>query len=138
MRYSKKKLYKEALEIAEQKKCFFIEQLVSFMPCAKQTFYHYFPIGSNEMDAIKETLELNRVNVKTSMYNKWFKSDHPTLQVALMKLIGTDEEAHRLNGSRTVSDVVVHDDELPKEMKDLPDEIVEQIAEHYQKIADES
>ncbi len=39
-------------------------------------------------------------------------------------------------------DIVEHpplpDEQLPKELLDLPDEIVEQIAEHYQKIADES
>ena len=39
------------------------------------------------------------------MRSKWFKSEQATLQVALMKLIGTDEEAHRLNGSRQSVDV---------------------------------
>lgn len=33
------------------------------------------------------------------MYNKWFKSENPTLQIGLMKLISTEEEAHRLNGT---------------------------------------
>ena len=34
------------------------------------------------------------------MRKKWGDSDHPTLQVALYKIISSDEEAHRLNGSR--------------------------------------
>ena len=100
MAYDKKKLYKKALELAESKKCFFIEQLVSFLSCSKTTFYEYYPLGSNEMDAIKDVLEANRIEVKTAMYNKWFKSDNPTLQIGLMKLIASDEEAHRLNGTR--------------------------------------
>ena len=100
MAYDKKKLYKKALELAESKKCFFIEQLVSFLSCSKTTFYDYYPLGSNEMNAIKDVLEANRIEVKTAMYNKWFKSDNPTLQIGLMKLIASDEEAHRLNGSK--------------------------------------
>lgn len=99
MAYNKKKLYKQALKMAVDKKCFFIEQLVSFMPCDKTTFYKYFKVDTNEFNAIKEVLDTNRIEVKTAMYNKWFKSENPTLQICLMKLIATDEEASRLNGS---------------------------------------
>ena len=52
------------------------------------------------MDSIKDIINKNRVEIKTAMRSKWFKSDNATLQVALMKLICTDEEAHRLNGSK--------------------------------------
>ena len=100
MAKDKKKIFNNAIRIAKEKKCFFIEQLVSFLPIAKPTFYDYYPIGSNEMNAIKDVLDANRVEVKTAMYNKWFKSDAPALQIGLMKLIATDEEAHRLNGSK--------------------------------------
>lgn len=99
MAYNKKKLYEQAIQIAKDKKCFFVEQLVSFMPCEKSTFYDHFPNNSDESNAIKSILQENKVEVKTAMYSKWFKSDQPTLQVALMKLISTEEEAHRLNGS---------------------------------------
>ena len=99
MKYNKDKLYEQAIEVAEKKKCFFIEQVVSFMPCAKQTFYDYFPIDSDEMDAIKAILDKNKIEIKSAMYKKWFDSDNATLQVALMKLIATENEAHRLNGS---------------------------------------
>jgi hypothetical protein len=34
------------------------------------------------------------------MRNKWYKSESATLQIALMKMIATEDEAHRLNGSR--------------------------------------
>lgn len=115
MAYNKEKLYKQALAIAKEKKCFFIEQLVSFMPCGKVTFYEYFKINSNEMNTIKEILDLNKIEVKSSMYNKWFKSENATLQVALMKLIATDDEAHRLNGTKrevlnTTPEINIHTD----------------------------
>ena len=100
MEAKKAKIYKQALEVAKQKKCFFIDQLLAFLPIVKSTFYDYFPVDSNESNSIKAILEKNRVDVKSAMYNKWFKSDNPTLQIALMKLIATDEEAHRLNGTR--------------------------------------
>ena len=100
MAYDKKKIYKDAIKLATEKRCFFIEQLISFMPITKPTFYDYFKVGSDEFNAIKDVLDKNKVEVKSAMYNKWFKSENATLQVALMKLIATDEEAHRLNGSK--------------------------------------
>ena len=100
MAYDKNKIFNDAIRISKEKKCFFIEQLVSFLPIAKPTFYDYYPVSSNEMNAIKDVLEANKVEVKTAMYNKWFKSDAPALQIGLMKLIATDEQAHRLNGSK--------------------------------------
>lgn len=92
--------YKLALEVAKKHKCYFIEQVISHLPISKQTFYDYYPVSSDELDAIKGILDNNRIDTKTKMYNKWFESDHPTLQVGLMKLIGNEEEAHRLNGTR--------------------------------------
>ena len=101
MAYDKDKLFKDALEKAKEKKCFFIEQLISNMPCDKTTFYRLFDLKSNEYNDIKEILEDNKISIKTQMYNKWFESDNATLQIGLMKLIATDEEAHRLNGSKS-------------------------------------
>ncbi len=101
MAYEKDKLLKEALKKAEEKNCFFIDQLISFMPCCKTTFYELLKNDSDEMNSIKDVLDKNKVVMKTSMYNKWFESDNATLQIGLMKLIATDEEAHRLNGSKS-------------------------------------
>ena len=100
MAYNKEALYKQAIEILESNKdIMFIEHLVSLMPCDKTTLYKWLPIESNEFNALKEKIELNKIDRKSKMYKKWFDSDHPTLQVALMKLIATEDEAHRLNGS---------------------------------------
>ena len=122
MEAKKAKIYKQALEVAEQKKCFFIDQLLAFLPIVKSTFYDYFPVDSNESNSIKAILEKNRVDVKSAMYNKWFKSDNPTLQIALMKLIATDEEAHRLNGTRQQLDLTSTDRTMsPTQPKTLAD-----------------
>ena len=41
-----------------------------------------------------------RVSRKTKMLSKWIDSDVPTLQIAAMKMISDDHEAHRLNGTK--------------------------------------
>lgn len=99
MAYNKNKILKQAKEVIVKNKLFFIEDIVAYLPCGKTTFYELFPLGSNELNELKELLEQNRVEIKVSMRSKWYKSENATLQLALMKLIGTDEEAHRLNGS---------------------------------------
>ena len=38
--------------------------------------------------------------MKVDMRDKWYNSDNATLQIALMKLIADDDEAHRLNGTK--------------------------------------
>ena len=44
----------------------------------------------------KELLNQNRTELKVSMRSKWYKSNAPALQMALMKLICTDEERKKL------------------------------------------
>lgn len=105
MAYDKNKILEQAKEVTEKNKLFFIEDVVSYLPCSKPTFYEFFPPDSNELNTIKDLLEKNRTEIKVSMRSKWYKSDNASLQIALMKLISTDEEAHRLNGSRFVGDV---------------------------------
>jgi len=38
--------------------------------------------------------------IKHGLRTKWYNSDNATCQVALYKLLGTDDECHRLNGSK--------------------------------------
>lgn len=113
MAYDTETLLKTALEAIEKNKLFFVEDVVAYLPCTKATFYDHFPVESDELNLIKEALNQNRVEIKVSMRSKWFKSDNPTLQVALMKIIATDEEAHRLNGSRQEVDVKTDGKAMP-------------------------
>jgi len=99
MAYDKDKLFKEAQKIAISKKCIFVDELVSYLPCSKPTFYSHFKVDSNEFNSIKEILWKNLEQKKSAMYKKWFKSNNASLQIALMKLLATDEQAHRLNGT---------------------------------------
>jgi hypothetical protein len=44
-----------------------------------------------------EALEKNRTELKVSMRSKWYKSNAPALQMALMKLIASPEELRKLS-----------------------------------------
>jgi len=97
MAYDRVKIYEQAKEVIVKHKLFFIEDIVSFLPCDKTTFYRFFPPDSNEYNELKELLETNRVTLKVSMRSKWYTSNSPALQMALMKLIGNREELKRLS-----------------------------------------
>lgn len=99
MAYKTKDLFGKAIEAIREKKLFFIEDVITMMSCNKTTFYRHFKVGSEELEEIKFELEKNRVAIKTSMRKKWFESNNATLQIALMKLICTDEERKRISNN---------------------------------------
>jgi hypothetical protein len=97
MAYDKTKIFEQAKEAIVKHKLFFVEDIVAFLPIAKKTFYEYYPIDSNECNELKGLLEQNRVTLKVSMRSKWYTSNAPALQMALMKLIATPEELKKLS-----------------------------------------
>jgi len=97
MAYDRVKIFEQAKEMIVKHKLFFIEDIVAFLPCAKPTFYDFFPPDSNELNELKELLEQNRTTLKVSMRSKWYTSNAPALQMALMKLIATPEELRKLS-----------------------------------------
>ena len=97
MAYDKNKIFEQAKEAIVKHKLFFVEDIVAFLPIAKKTFYEYYPIDSNECNELKGLLEINRITLKVSMRSKWYTSNAPALQMALMKLIATPEELKKLS-----------------------------------------
>jgi hypothetical protein len=110
MAYDRVKIFEQAKEMIVKHKLFFVEDIVAFLPCAKPTFYDFFPLDSNELNELKELLETNRTELKVSMRSKWYKSNAPALQMALMKLICTDDERKML--SMTHTDVTTNGKEM--------------------------
>jgi hypothetical protein len=101
MAYNRSKLYEEAKDLIEKKKLFFIEDVVTLLPIAKKTFYEWFPIDSDECNTIKELLDKNKIDIKNGLRNKWYNGNNPLTQMALYKLIGTEEEYHRIASTKT-------------------------------------
>lgn len=97
MSYNKEEIFNKAKEMIAKNKLFFIEDLVAYLPISKTTLYEYFPINSDELNTLKELLEIQKVVLKVSMRSKWYASTAPALQMALMKLISTPEELRKLS-----------------------------------------
>ena len=91
--YNTKELEEKSIDLIEKYKLMFIEDLVAYLGISKKTFYNY---KLHELHEIKEKFAENKVAMKITMRNKWYKSDNPTLQLALMKLISSDEERRKL------------------------------------------
>lgn len=99
MAYKTEELERLSVEAIKQHKLFFIEDIVAYLPCDKTTFYHH---KLHESNAIKESLTEVKTNLKVSMRSKWYRSDNPTLQLALMKLLSGDEELRKLSMQHNV------------------------------------
>ena len=106
MAYDRKKIFNKAKEQIVSKRLIFVEEVVAFIGISKPTFYDFFPVDSNEFNELKELIETNKVSLKTSMRSKWYKSNAPALQMALMKLISTPEELRKLSMNHTVQEEV--------------------------------
>jgi len=99
MAYNTKKLFDKALILIKEKNLYFAEDVIALLGVSAPTFYAHFKVDSNELNTIKELLISNRVSTKVKMRKQWSESDNATLQVALMKIISNEDEAHRLNGT---------------------------------------
>jgi hypothetical protein len=93
---------KIVLEAIEKHKLVFIDDIIAYVPFTRATFYNK---GLDKMDAIKEALDKNKVNMKNGLRAKWYKGDNPTAQIALYKLIGTEDECDRLSGTKQKMDI---------------------------------
>jgi len=94
MAYKTEDLLKQSLESIEKHKLFFIEDICAYLPCSKETFYQH---KLHESDAIKSALLKVKTEIKVSMRSKWYKSENPTLQMGLMKLIASPDELKQLS-----------------------------------------
>ncbi len=93
MHYTTEELEQLAIKAIEQYKLINIVEVVSFLPINRATFYNH---GLDKLDSIKEAIEKIKINTSTTLRSKWVDSDNATLQVALMKLVATDEDRKRL------------------------------------------
>ena len=96
---TKKETYeKEIIEVIKKNNLFIIQDIFAFYTGIKSAQFYNLELEKSE--SIKKAIDDNKIKTKQSMKNKWYKSDNAALQMGLMKLIGTEEEAHRLNGSK--------------------------------------
>ena len=114
MAYDKKKLYKQAIKVVEKHELFFIEEIVSYLPCDKTTFYRLFPVGSNEYNALRDMLDTNRVHTKVGIRAEWRKSGTEKERTQLYRLASTKEEHRLLSQHYVESKTIETRKEIPK------------------------
>jgi hypothetical protein len=101
MAYDKQEIFDTAKSAIVKNKLIFMDEVPAFLPCSRSTFYDYFPDSSDELDALKALISINKTQIKTSMRSKWYKSNAPALQMALYKLIATPDEHKALQMNYT-------------------------------------
>lgn len=97
MAYKTEDLVQRALEAITKYKLIFMDEIPVAMGISKQTLYNH---NLDKMDEVKDALVTNRIQIRIGQRKKWYDSENASLQIALRKLIGTEDEVHRLNGSR--------------------------------------
>jgi len=123
MAYKTEELEKKAVAAIEKHRLIFIEEVVSFLPCSKSTFYAK---KLDESDAIKNAILAVKIGGKSNLRQKWEESDSAPLNIALYKLYATEEELQKLTTSNNKTEIKkVNADEsktieeLEKELEDL-------------------
>lgn len=86
----------KALKAIKEQTIVFVSDVPALCGISRQTWYDK---GLDKVDIIKDAIEENRIKIKGALRRKWYDSENGTVQIALYKLIGTDEEVDRLNGS---------------------------------------
>lgn len=90
-------IFKQAGDAILKNDLVFIEEVVCYLPISKATFYEYFPLGSDELNALKTLLDANKVKTKVTLRKNWATTENPTLQITLYKLLSNAEEERKLS-----------------------------------------
>ncbi len=94
MAYNTEELEKMALAAIKEHGLIFIEEVVSFLPCSKPTFYEH---GLNESNAIKKAILKVKLAGKAELRKKWAEQRNATTELALYKLYANEDEFNRLS-----------------------------------------
>lgn len=97
MAYDQEKILEKAKAAIKDNKLYFIEDVVAYLPISKPTFYDYFKIDSNELNDIKELLEVNKIQTKVKLRKKLEDGEKAAEILALYKLIATEDERRALS-----------------------------------------
>ncbi|NCW70458.1 MAG: hypothetical protein EBV86_18210 [Marivivens sp.] len=90
---NRKKVYKICLETLEKEDVTTIEDLVTFLPIGRDTFYTYFPTDSEEFDIIKRAINKRKVKTKQLLRKVWrSQNSSPAERIFYYKLLANKEE----------------------------------------------
>ena len=88
------KYEKDILKVIKENNLFVITDIFAFYTgCSRATFYNN---KLDKLDTIKKAIDDNKKKTCQSLKNKWYKSDNPTLQIALFKTISSESDLRKL------------------------------------------
>ena len=88
-----KKVYEICLETLEKEDVTTIEDLLTYLPISKDTFYRYYPTGSDEYDIIKRAIEKRKIKTKQLLRKVWrSQNSSPAERIFYYKLLANKEE----------------------------------------------
>lgn len=90
----------KSLEAIDNYKLFFVTDIPTYIGISTTRFYQ---LELEKVEAIKEALEKNKVDVKVGLRKKWWESDSTVAQLLLFKLVASDDERKRV--SQQYSDI---------------------------------
>lgn len=93
--YKTEELENTALEAIEAYKLTSVDDIVAFIPCGRSTFYEH---KLDKSTLLKDAVNKNKIMMKQHIKKKWYDSDNATTDIALFKLLGTQDERDALNG----------------------------------------
>lgn len=133
--YITEELYTQSIKAIDDNGLFWVDDIIAYLPCSKPTFYEHFPLGSDELNDLKERLFKHRINLKVKLRKKWEDSDNATLQMGLMKLIAEDEERKKL--SQTYQDHTTNGEKITPDALDYS-KLSKAALEEIAKLGDEA
>jgi hypothetical protein len=93
MAYKKEDLIKKSLAAIKKHKLIFMQEVASYLPCSRRTFYDQ---ELHKLHTIEEALENNKISTKSKLRKKWETGNNPALNLALYRLCSTDEEKEKI------------------------------------------
>ena len=101
---SKKKyneIVKACVQAIEEFNILFLPDVAAYLPVSRAEFYEMeIDLAPEVLDAIEKQRSL----AKHALTEKWLKSDSPTLNIALYKLISSPEERLAISGKPAADD----------------------------------
>jgi len=101
MAYNTQTLFNKAKKIIQKNPMLiYVEELAAELGISRECFYDHFPNDSDKSDTLKDLLQENKTKTKRGLRTKWIKANNATTEIALYKLLATDEEKAALNNSK--------------------------------------
>lgn len=96
-RYTKAKIYADAMDKIKRYKPSNMTGLINLLECSNGTFYNKIKIDSKTYLEILEALKKERESVANRLRKKLVDNDNPTALIAALKLYGNEEDRLALN-----------------------------------------